>query len=83
MSNVLRLAVVDPNDESRERVKSLMLGMDIVWLEAECSRYEYFGDVIDQTSPDAAMVVLGSDPEPGLQLVEKLRPILASQGRTL
>ena len=73
MSNVLRLAIVDPSDESREHIKSLMLGMDIVWLEAECSRYEFFGDVIEQTSPDAAMVVLGPDPEPGLLLVEKLR----------
>lgn len=73
MSNVLRLAIVDPNDQSRERIKSLMLGMDLVWLEAECSRYEFFGDVIDQTSPDTAMVVLEQDPEPGLRLVEKLR----------
>lgn len=73
MSNVLRLAIVDPNDQTREQIKSLLLGMDVVWLEAECSRYEFFGDVIDQTTPDAAMVVLGPDPEPGLQLVEKLR----------
>ena len=73
MSNVLRLALVDPQDASREQIKSLLLGMDIVWLEAECSRYEFFGDVIEQTSPDAAMIVLGPDPEPGLQLVEKLR----------
>ena len=73
MSNVLRLAIVDPNDTSREQIKSLMLGMDLVWLEAECSRYEFFGDVLDQTSPDAAMVVLDSDPEPGLALVERLR----------
>lgn len=73
MSNVLRLAIVDPNDPSREQIKSLLLGMDVVWLEAECSRYEFFGDVIEQTSPDAAMVVLGDEPEPGLELVEKLR----------
>ncbi len=73
MSNVLRLAIVDPQDESREQIKSLLLGMDLVWLEAECARYEFFGDVIEQTTPDAAMVVLGPDPEPGLQLVEKLR----------
>lgn len=73
MSNVLRLAIVDPSDDSREQIKSLLLGMDLVWLEAECSRYEFFADVIEQTSPDAAMIVLGSDPEPGLQLVEKLR----------
>lgn len=73
MSNVLRLALVDPEDDSRESIKSLLLGIDVVWLEAECSRYEFFEDVIEQTSPDAAMVVLGPDPEPGLRIVEKLR----------
>ena len=73
MSNVLRLAIVDPNDQTREQIKSLLLGMDIVWLEAECARYEFFPDVVEQTSPDTAMIVLGADPQPGLQLVEKLR----------
>lgn len=75
MSNVLRLAIVDPDDQSREQIKSMLLGMDIVWLEAECARYEFFPDVVEQTSPDAAMVVLGADPTAGLQLVEKLREI--------
>ena len=31
MSNVLRLAIVDPNDGSRESLKSMLLGMDTVW----------------------------------------------------
>jgi len=75
MSNVLRLAIVDPNDASREQVKSLMLGMDLVWLEAECSKYEFFSDVIEQTTPDVAMVVLDNEPEQGLELVEKIRDI--------
>lgn len=73
MSNVLRLAIVDPSDDSREQIKTLLLGMDVVWLEAECARYEFFPDVVEQTSPDASMVVLGSDPTAGLALVEKLR----------
>ena len=38
MSNVLRLAIVDPSDASREALKSTMLGLETVWLEAECSR---------------------------------------------
>ena len=58
MSNVLRLAIVDPNDASRETLKSMLLGMDIVWLEAECSRYEFFADVIGQTRPDIGVVAL-------------------------
>ncbi len=35
MSNVLRIAVVDPNDATRENLKTVLLGMDMVWLEAE------------------------------------------------
>ena len=34
MSNVLRLAIVDPSDNSRTQLKNQLLGMDIVWLEA-------------------------------------------------
>jgi hypothetical protein len=48
MSNVLRLAIVDPSDSSRSQLKNMLLGMDIVWLEAECSRYEFFADVVGQ-----------------------------------
>jgi len=71
--NVLRLAIVDPNDTSRNALKNLLLGMDRIWLEAECSRYEFFADVIQQTKPEIGMVALDSDPEKGLTLVDRLR----------
>lgn len=73
MTNVLRLAIVDPNDSSRESLKSMLLGMDVVWLEAECSRYEFFADVIGQTHPDVGVVVLENDAEKGLRLIEELQ----------
>lgn len=73
MSNVLRLAIVDPNDDSRESLKKMLLGMDVVWLEAECSRYEFFSDVVGQTNPDIGVVNLDSDAEKGLSLIESLR----------
>src|SRR5689334_6699126 len=72
MSNVLRLAIVDPNDSSRESLKAMLLGMDIVWLEAECSRYEFFADVIGQTHPDIGVVAIDHNSEKGLQLIEEL-----------
>jgi pilus assembly protein CpaE len=72
MSNVLRLAVVDPNDATRESLKSMLLGMDMVWLEAECSRYEFFADVVSQTHPDIGLVALDQDSEKALDLVTKL-----------
>jgi pilus assembly protein CpaE len=75
MSNVLRLAIVDPSDSSRNQLKNMLLGMDIVWLEAECSRYEFFADVIGQTKPDIGVVAIDSNPEKGLALLERVREI--------
>jgi pilus assembly protein CpaE len=75
MSNVLRLAIVDPNDSSRTQLKNMLLGMDVVWLEAECSRYEFFSDVIAQTKPDIGVIAIDSNPEKGLKLLEQVREI--------
>src|SRR4029078_4305225 len=72
MSNVLRLAIVDPVDASRDSLKSTLLGMEMVWLEAECSRYEFFSDVVAQTKPDVGIVSLNHNPEKALQLVQQL-----------
>lgn len=72
MSNVLRLAIVDPNDATRESLKSMLLGMDMVWLEAECSRYEFFADVVAQTNPEIGLVAVDRDPEKALDLVAQL-----------
>ncbi len=72
MSNVLRLAIVDPDDAKRESVKNMLLGMDMIWLEAECSRYEFFADVVAQTSPDIGLVALDKNPDRALELVSQL-----------
>lgn len=73
MSNVLRTAIVDPNDQSRDSLKGMLLGMDIVWLDAECSRYDFFADVVEQSKPDAAIISLDVNPDRALLLMEKLR----------
>ncbi len=72
MSNVLRIALVDPNDASRDALKSMLLGMDTVWLEADCSRYEFFQDVVEQTSPDIGVVSLDTDPDKAIDLIQRL-----------
>jgi pilus assembly protein CpaE len=72
MASVLRIAIVDPKDATRESLKSMLLGLDSVWLEAECSRYEFFGDVIGQTSPDIGFVALDSNPDKALDLITSL-----------
>jgi pilus assembly protein CpaE len=73
MGNVLRLAIVDPNDRSRDALKNMLLRMDTVWLEAECSRYEFFCDVVAQSHPDVVIVSMDESPGRAVALVEQLR----------
>ena len=72
MVNVLRIAVVDPNESTREHLKKVLLGLNMVWLEADCSRYEFFTDVVEQTKPDIGIIVLDSNPERAIQLVAEI-----------
>ena len=69
---VVRLALVDPKDSSRASLKNLLLGIDAVWLEAECSSYDYFFDVVTQTQPDIALIAIDSDPTKGLDLISQI-----------
>jgi pilus assembly protein CpaE len=70
--NVVRLALVDPKDSSRSLLKNLLLSIDAVWLEAECSSYDYFFDVVSQTQPDIALISIDSDTTKALDLVAQI-----------
>lgn len=72
MENVLRLAIVDPDDRARDALKATLLGMDMIWLEAESSRYEFFTDIVAQTNPDIGLIGLDGDPDKALNLVAEL-----------
>ena len=67
-----RVAIVDPTESTRESLRTLLLGVDFVWLEAECARYEYFFDVIQQSMPDLAIVALDADKNRALQMIGQL-----------
>ncbi|MDX1969470.1 MAG: response regulator [Planctomycetaceae bacterium] len=72
MKNVTRIALVDPLDGSRSSLKTLLLGIESVWLEAECSRYEFFVDVVQQSKPDVALISLDANPQKGIELVGRI-----------
>jgi pilus assembly protein CpaE len=86
MRDVQRVVIVDPSDSTREPLRNLVLGIESVWLEAECSRYDFFLDVVRQSSPDVAIVSLDSDHNKAMQLIAHLTqecpdlPILAVSG---
>jgi pilus assembly protein CpaE len=87
MRDVLRIAIVDPSDATREELRNVLLGLESVWLEAECSRYEFFLDVISQSQPDVVIVSLDSDQAKALALIQTLHadapelPMLAVSAR--
>ena len=67
-----RIAIVDPTESTRESLRTLLLGVDFVWLEAECARYEYFFDVIQTSMPDLAIVALDGDKNKALAMIGQL-----------
>ena len=85
MKDVQRIAIVDPSDATREELRNVLLGMESVWLEAECSRYEFFFDVIQPVAARTwSIVSLDSDQTKALQLIAPADagvPGLADPGR--
>ena len=68
MSGTLRISICDPNEASRENLKKFLIGIDKVWLEADCSRYEFFREIVGETTPDIAIVAIDEDTERALTL---------------
>lgn len=73
MNTLHRLAIVAPNDETREQMKAALNEIELVWLEAECSRYESFCSVVKENRPDVCIVSLDSDFEKAVALIRELR----------
>jgi pilus assembly protein CpaE len=86
MRDVLRIAVVDPSEATREPLRNLLMGVESVWLEAECARYEFFFDVIHQSELDVAVISLDADHAKAIHLITQVSeqypqlPILAVSG---
>ena len=72
MKSVLRIATMDPDEGTRNLLKTLLLGIDTVWLQAECSRYEFFMDVIQQTQPDMGLIYVDGNPQQAIDLIGEI-----------
>jgi pilus assembly protein CpaE len=83
MKDVLRIAVVDPSEATREPLRNLLMGVESIWLEAECARYEFFFDVIHQSELDVVVISLDADHAKAISLISQVSdqypqlPILA------
>ena len=88
MTQLLRMALVDPNDQSRESLRLVLEGISDTWLESDCSRYELFAGLIEQSKPDIAIISLDSDLEKALLVIQQVShespdtSILAASAKT-
>lgn len=72
MSYVVRTAIVDPDDATRDEVKKALSGMDIVWLEAEFVDYVTAAPLLEEIRPQLVTVCLDSDIDRATALIEDL-----------
>ena len=72
MRDVLRIAIVDPSEATREPLRNLLMGVESVWLESECARYEFFFDVIHQSELDVSVISLDADHAKAIQLISQV-----------
>ena len=68
----LRLAICDPTEGSRIRLKQLVMGIERACLEADCSRFEFFFDVVKTTQPEVCLINIDHDVEIATSLITQL-----------
>lgn len=61
--------LIDPSIQGREALRNLILGMDWVTLEAECSQYDHALDLLSQNEYDGVIITLDDDPSMALEVV--------------
>ena len=71
--NLLRLVIMNPPDKGHEALRSMFTQIPYVWLQAECTKYEFLQEVIaNQTTPHVVVVAIDADLEKACKAIERL-----------
>jgi pilus assembly protein CpaE len=71
--NLLRLVIMNPPDKGNEALRSMFTQIPYVWLQAECTKYEFLQEVIaNQTAPHVVVVAIDADLEKACKAIERL-----------
>lgn len=73
MQRTLRLILVDADPDRRAAFKSMVVGLDSMWIEADCARYHEGLDLFAELRPDVVVVCLDEDRDLALDLIRELR----------
>ena len=79
--NLLRLVIMNPPDKGQEALRSMFTQIPYVWLQAECTKYEFLQEVIaNQTAPHVVVVAIDADLEKACNAIERLAQELPDVG---
>lgn len=71
--NLLRLVIMNPPDKGHEALRSMFTQIPYIWLQAECTKYEFLQEVIaNQTAPHVVVVAIDADLEKACKAIAKL-----------
>lgn len=78
---LLRLVIVDPVERTRESLRSQFLGLPWIWLQAECTKYDFLQEVLgNQDYPHIVVVSIDADLEKACAAISKLQHELPQVG---
>lgn len=78
MSESLKVVFVDPSEDTRDELKSLLMTIDSIWMEADCSRYEFFLEIVKSSTPEIAIINLDSNAEKAISTIQSIRSAVPS-----
>ena len=72
MKDLIRIVLVDPNEESRNALQRLLGGIGSIWLAEVLTSYQEAADRAGEIAAHVTIVVLDHDPNQAIELIQKL-----------
>jgi len=80
-NQLLRLVILDPVERSRETLRGQFLGLPWIWLQAECTKYDFLQEVLhNQELPHIVVVSIDADLEKACMAISRLNQEMPQVG---
>jgi pilus assembly protein CpaE len=72
MKDLIRIVLIDPNEESRNALQRLLRGIGTIWLSEVVNSFQDAAARAGEIAGDVTIVVLDQDPNQALELIQKV-----------
>lgn len=72
MKDLIRIVLIDPNEESRNSLQRLLRGIGSIWLSEVVNSFQDAAARAGEIAADVTIVVLDQDPNQALELIQKV-----------